>query len=104
MFDNAKANEAQNMAISEEDKQRELKEQEAEQQKILIFTAIAFLVLAIGIYLNGKRKQKNKIKKIEEDRKNKELQAAQDLQMSMLPKQLPQNADLDIAAFIRSST
>ena len=104
MFDNAKANEAQNMAISEEDKQRELKEQEAEQQKILIFMAIAFLVLAIGIYLNGKRKQKNKIKKIEEDRKNKELQAAQDLQMSMLPKQLPQNADLDIAAFIRSST
>ena len=104
MFDNAKANEAQNMAISEEDKQRELKEQEAEQQKILIFTAIAFLVLAIGIYLNGKRKQKNKIKKIEEDRKNKELKAAQDLQISMLPKQLPQNADLDIAAFIRSST
>ena len=72
MFDNAKANEAQNMAISEEDKQRELKEQEAEQQKILIFTAIAFLVLAIGIYLNGKRKQKNKIKKNERFKINSE--------------------------------
>jgi serine phosphatase RsbU (regulator of sigma subunit) len=61
-------------------------------------------MIAIGIYVNGKRRQKNKIRKIEEDRKNNELAAARDLQISMLPKQLPYRADLDIATFIRSST
>ncbi len=42
--------------------------------------------------------------KIEDERKNKELQVARDLQISMLPKVNPQRDDLDIATFIRSST
>jgi sigma-B regulation protein RsbU (phosphoserine phosphatase) len=58
----------------------------------------------MGIYLNAKRQQKERIRKIEEDRKNKELQAARDLQQSMLPKENPKRPDLDIATFIRSST
>jgi len=104
LYNSSKTNEAQNIALGEETKAKELAEQKAEQQKQLITTIIVLLMIAIGIYLNGKRRQKNKIRKIEEDRKNNELTAAHDLQISMLPKQLPFRADLDIATFIRSST
>ena len=104
IFNNIKANDAQNMAINEEIKQVELAEQKAKQQKILIITAICAIILAIGIYLNGKRKQRERLRQIEEERKNSELKAARDLQQSMLPKENPKRADLDIATFIRSST
>jgi len=104
IFNNIRANDAQNMAINEEVKQRELAEQKAKQQKILIITAFCAVLLAIGIYLNGKRKQKERLRQIEEERKNSELRAARDLQQSMLPKENPKRADLDIATFIRSST
>ena len=104
IFNNSKANDAQNMAINEEAKQRALAEQEDKQRKILIITAVGLILVAIGIYLNGKRKQRERLRQIEEDRKNNELAAARDLQMSMLPKENPKRADLDIATFIRSST
>jgi serine phosphatase RsbU (regulator of sigma subunit) len=54
--------------------------------------------------LNGKRKQRERLRQIEEERKNSELKAARDLQQSMLPKENPKRHDLDIATFIRSST
>lgn len=104
IFNNIRANDAQNMAINEEVKQAELAEQRNKQQKILAITILGLVLFAIGVYLNGKRKQKDKLRKIEEDRKNGELKAARDLQLSMLPKELPKRADLDIATFIRSST
>ncbi len=104
IFNNLKLNDAQNMVMAEELKQRDLAEQKAKQQKILILTGICAILLAIGIYLNGKRKQKDRLRKIEEDRKNSELKAARDLQQSMLPKENPKRSDLDIATFIRSST
>ncbi len=104
IFNNIKSNDAQSMAINEEVKQRELAEQKAKQQKILIITALCLVLVAVGVYLNGKRKQRERLRKIEEDRKNNELAAARDLQMSMLPKENPKRADLDIATFIRSST
>jgi len=104
IFNNLKLNEAQNMAMVEELKQRDLAEQKAKQQKILIITGICAILLAIGIYLNGKRKQRERLRKIEEDRKNSELKAARDLQQSMLPKENPKRSDLDIATYIRSST
>jgi serine phosphatase RsbU (regulator of sigma subunit) len=104
LFNNAKANEAQNIALNEEVKQRELNEQKAEQQKFLMLTGIAFILLVVGIYLYGKRKEKERIRQIEEERKNKELKAASDLQQSLLPKENPKRSDLDIATFIRSST
>jgi sigma-B regulation protein RsbU (phosphoserine phosphatase) len=104
LFNNAKANEAQNMALNEEEKQRELNEQKAEQQKFLMLSGIAFILLVVGIYLYGKRKEKERIRQIEEERKNKELKAASDLQQSLLPKENPKRSDLDIATFIRSST
>jgi serine phosphatase RsbU (regulator of sigma subunit) len=104
IFNNVKSNDAQTMAINEEVKQRELAEQEAKQRKILIITALGLMLLAVGIYFNGKRKQRERLRQIEEDRKNNELAAARDLQQSMLPKENPKRADLDIATFIRSST
>ena len=104
LYNSSKTNEAQNIAINEEAKQRELAEQEDKQRKILIITAVGLILVAIGIYLNGKRKQRERLRQIEEDRKNNELAAARDLQMSMLPKENPKRADLDIATFIRSST
>ena len=104
LYNSSKTNEAQNIALGEETKAKELAEQKAEQQKQLITTIIVLLMIAIGIYVNGKRRQKNKIRKIEEDRKNNELSAARDLQISMLPKKVPERDDLDIASFIRSST
>ena len=104
IFNNVKSNDAQTMAINEEVKQRELAEQEAKQRKILIITAIGLMLFAVGVYLNGKRKQRERLRQIEEDRKNNELAAARDLQQSMLPKENPKRADLDIATFIRSST
>uniref|UniRef100_UPI004047C283 SpoIIE family protein phosphatase n=1 Tax=Algoriphagus sp. TaxID=1872435 RepID=UPI004047C283 len=104
LFNNASANEMQNMALNEEVKQRELNEQKAEQQRYLVGIVVCAVFLCLGIYLYAKRQQKERIRKIEEDRKNKELQAARDLQQSMLPKENPKRSDLDIATFIRSST
>jgi len=104
IFNNIKSNDAQSMAINEEIKQAELAEQRAKQEKILIITAIGLILVAVGIYLNGKRKQRARLRQIEENRKNNELAAARDLQQSMLPKENPKRADLDIATFIRSST
>ena len=104
LYNNAKANDAQNMAINEEVKQRELNEQKAEQQKFLMLSGIAVILLVVGIYLHGKRKEKERIRQIEEERKNSELKAASDLQQSLLPKENPKRPNLDIATFIRSST
>lgn len=41
---------------------------------------------------------------IEHDRKTKELEEARQLQLSMLPKELPQLANVEIAAFMRTAT
>ncbi len=40
----------------------------------------------------------------ENDRKSKELEEARELQLSMLPKQLPQFAHLDIAVYMKTAT
>jgi serine phosphatase RsbU (regulator of sigma subunit) len=104
LYNSSKINEAQNIALGEETKAKELEEQKQAQEKKLIITAIGLILVVIGVYLNGKRKQKERLRQIEEDRKNNELAAARDLQQSMLPKENPKRADLDIATFIRSST
>ncbi|MFA6597471.1 MAG: two-component regulator propeller domain-containing protein [Ignavibacteriaceae bacterium] len=41
---------------------------------------------------------------IENDRKSKELESARELQLSMLPKQLPQFPHLDIAVYMKTAT
>ena len=104
LYNSSKINEAQNIALGEETKAKELEEQKQAQEKKLIITAIGLILVVVGVYLNGKRKQRERLRQIEEDRKNNELAAARDLQQSMLPKENPKRADLDIATFIRSST
>jgi len=104
LYNSSKTNEAQNIAMGEVTKAKELAEQKEEQQKKLIITAIGLILVVVGVYLNGKRKQRERLRQIEEDRKNNELAAARDLQQSMLPKENPKRVDLDIATFIRSST
>jgi sigma-B regulation protein RsbU (phosphoserine phosphatase) len=104
LYNASKINEAQNIAMGEVTKAKELAEQKDAQEKKLIITAIGLILVVVGVYLNGKRKQRERLRQIEEDRKNNELAAARDLQQSMLPKENPKRADLDIATFIRSST
>lgn len=104
LYNSSQINEVQNIAMGEVTKAKELAEQKEEQQKKLIITAVGLILVAIGIYFDGKRKQRERLRQIEEDRKNNELAAARDLQMSMLPKENPKRADLDVATFIRSST
>jgi hypothetical protein len=48
--------------------------------------------------------EKNKIIQAENDRKTKELEEARELQISLLPKELPNLPGLDIAAFMRTAT
>ena len=46
----------------------------------------------------------NKIIQAENDRKTKELEEARQLQLSMLPKELPQLPNLDIAVYMKTAT
>ncbi len=41
---------------------------------------------------------------LENDRKNKEMESARELQLSLLPKEVPSIAGLDIAAFMKTAT
>lgn len=47
---------------------------------------------------------KKKILEIENDRKSKELEDARKLQISMLPKEIPNTEDYDIAVFMKTAT
>jgi ligand-binding sensor domain-containing protein/serine phosphatase RsbU (regulator of sigma subunit) len=83
---------------------------------------ISFLSLLYGVrrFEINRREQKTKLREnelqlkateaekraiqIENDRKTKELEEARQLQLSMLPKQLPVLPNLEIAAFMRTAT
>ena len=83
---------------------------------------ITFLSLLYGVrrFEINRREQKTKLREnelrlkateaekraiqIENDRKTKELEEARELQLSMLPKELPQLPNLQIAAFMRTAT
>jgi len=83
---------------------------------------ISFLSLLLGVRRVeiNRREQKTKLREnelrlkateaekraiqIENDRKTKELEEARQLQLSMLPKELPQLPNLEIAAFMRTAT
>ena len=83
---------------------------------------ILFLGLLFGLrkFELDRREQKSRIReselrikateaekralKVENERKTKELEEARQLQLSMLPKELPQLPNLEIAAFMRTAT
>jgi serine phosphatase RsbU (regulator of sigma subunit) len=104
LSDKSKVNEAENITLNEELRQNQKEEAESTRKKLIISFSLFFIIGFSSYNIYNKQKQKKHARKREEDRKNKELQAARDLQLSMLPKKVPQIADLDIASFIRSST
>ena len=99
-----KINDIDNISLNESIREQEKAEQESQKNKFIIGFALIFILSFSALYIYNRNKQKERIRKIEDDRKNKELKAAQDLQNSLLPKHLPKRADLDIATYIRSST
>lgn len=68
----------------------------------------AYLIYVISsvsfIYAFSKYREKQQIKKLENERKNSELAAAKELQERLLPKTLPVINNLDIAGYLRTST
>jgi sigma-B regulation protein RsbU (phosphoserine phosphatase) len=99
-----RVNDIDNITLNESIREQENGDQEKQKNRLIIGFSFFFIISFSGYTFYNRYKQKENIRRIEEDRKNKELKAAQDLQISMLPKQLPQRADLDIATFMRSST
>jgi ligand-binding sensor domain-containing protein len=66
---------------------------------------LIYLISSIGsVYAFSKYREKQQIKKLEDERKNSELAAAKDLQERLLPKTLPVINNLDIAGYLRTST
>ena len=104
LSDKSKLNEIENITLNEQLRQQQKEEAESKRKKLIIGFALLFIIGFSTLLIYTRIKQKNKIRQIEDDRKNKELQAAKDLQISLLPKSLPYRNDLDIATFIRSST
>jgi len=104
LSDKSKVNEVENITLNEELRQKQKEEEESRRKKLIIGFTLFFIIGFSSYAIYNKQKQKERARKREEDRKNKELQAARDLQLSMLPKKVPQIANLDIASFIRSST
>lgn len=99
-----KINDIDNISLNESIREQEKAEQESQKNRFVIGFALFFILSFTALYFYNRNKQKESIRKIEDDRKNKELKAAQDLQNSLLPKHLPKRPDLDMATYIRSST
>jgi len=99
-----KVNDIDNITLNESIREQEKENQEKQKNRLIIGFSLFFIIGFTSYAIYNKQKQKERSRKREEDRKNKELQAARDLQLSMLPKKVPQIANLDIASFIRSST
>ncbi len=104
LADKSKLNEIENITLNEEVRQQQKDEEDSNRKKLIIGFGLTFIIGFTWLTVYNRMKQKNKIRQIEEDRKNNELKAARDLQLSFLPKSLPNRNDLDIATFIRSST
>ena len=68
----------------------------------------AYLIYVVSIlgmgYSYSKYRERSQLKQLEDERKQSELDAAKDLQESMLPKTTPDNKEYSIETFIRSST
>jgi len=99
-----KVNDIDNITLNESIREQEKENQEKQKNRLIIGFTLFFIIGFSSFTIYNKQKQKERARKRDEERKNKELKAARDLQLSMLPKNTPQRTDLDIASFIRSST
>jgi ligand-binding sensor domain-containing protein len=68
-------------------------------------TIIAYIIFSIlGIYFYSRWREKSASKKLEEERRSKELEEAKKLQNSLLPKSIPKRKDYDISVYLKSAT
>ncbi len=104
LTDKSRMNEIENITLNETIRENQIAEEAAARKKLIYSLGSIFIIGFAGLIMYNKYKIKSRIRQQEEFRKNKELKAAKDLQISLLPKTNPQRADLDIATFIRSST
>jgi len=104
LSDKSKVNEIENINLNEELREKQKQEEDSNRKKLIIGFSLFFIIGFTSLTIYNRLKQKARVRQIEEDRKNNELKAARDLQISLLPKSSPNRSDLDIATFIRSST
>jgi serine phosphatase RsbU (regulator of sigma subunit) len=104
LSDKSKVNEAENITLNETLRQKQIQDDADNRKMLIIGFTLFFIIGFITLTVYNRQKQKARLRKLEDERKNAELKAARDLQISMLPKHMPKRADLDIATFIRSST
>ena len=68
-------------------------------------TIIAYIIFSnLGIYFYSRWREKSASKKLEEERRSKELEEAKKLQNSLLPKSIPTRKDYDISVYLKSAT
>ena len=66
---------------------------------------VAYIVLLlISVFLYSKWREKAASKKLEDERRNKELEEARKLQNSLLPKKIPSRKEYDISVYLKSAT
>jgi serine phosphatase RsbU (regulator of sigma subunit) len=104
LSDKSRVNEIENITLNEELREKQIQESAANRKKLIVGFSLFFIIAFTSLTIYNKQKQKSRLRKLEDNRKNNELKAARDLQESMLPKSLPVRSDLDIATFIRSSS
>jgi len=72
---------------------------------LYIFFAVGLLYSVRKFELNRRREKENKrLLELENKRKSEELEEARQLQLSMLPKELPRLPHLDIAVYMQTAT
>jgi ketosteroid isomerase-like protein len=77
----------------------------SEEELIIFRRFTSVLSLTYRRYLDLKEaEERNKIIQADNERKTKELEEARQLQLSMLPKKLPQLPNLDIAVYMKTAT
>ena len=104
VFDNIQANNIQSKIIEEQLKSEEALNDQKEKNRFRIMAIVFSIGFVVIVYFVVLFNQKKKIKQFEDNRKTQELEVAKALQLSFLPKSLPIRNDLEIAAFMRSST
>ena len=66
---------------------------------------VAYIIIFIlGIYAFLKWREKTTSKKLEDERRNQELEEARKLQNSLLPKKIPSRKEYDISVYLKSAT
>ena len=107
----------QNIGFAQQLRLKSLQEEKIEtQNKVRTFALISgivfFMIIALLLYRNGRNRKKankklqkqNEIIQAENKRKALELEEARQLQLAMLPKELPKYKNLDIAVYMQTAT